>query len=327
MNKTKWCAKPIYVMVGLALVLSLAIAAVPMAGTVEANAGCCDEAWVDDDNPDPSWYNVTCHFHTIQEGVAAVCDGGTVHVASGQYAGGIDVAKANVRIKSTDGPKRTIVTDIYRYGFSVASQGVTIEGFNITGFTGVDSPSPEGAGDSPEFGVVDSGYGIDLWCAADNCTIKNNIIENNGHGILVFTDNNQILHNNILNNSAMFDSGIHLAEDASGNEIHCNNIEGNLIGVAKGADYLVSAFSQVGGTVNATNNYWGCSGGPGAAGCDTVSGPVLYVPWLPKPFELCEECVGAPPRVPTTNHWGIVAMTALFAGLLVWTVRRRRLAS
>ena len=34
----------------------------------------------------------------------------------------------------------------------------------------------------------------------------------------------------------------------------------------------------------------------------------------------------SPPTVPTVNHWGIVAMMTLFAGLLVWTVRRRRLA-
>jgi uncharacterized repeat protein (TIGR01451 family) len=31
----------------------------------------------------------------------------------------------------------------------------------------------------------------------------------------------------------------------------------------------------------------------------------------------------SPPGVPTVNHWGIVAMITLFAGLLVWTVRRR----
>ncbi|MGA8848958.1 MAG: hypothetical protein WB564_03940 [Dehalococcoidia bacterium] len=33
------------------------------------------------------------------------------------------------------------------------------------------------------------------------------------------------------------------------------------------------------------------------------------------------------PGVPTVNQWGIVAMIALFAGLLAWAVRRRRLAS
>jgi len=36
MSKTKWYSKPIYLMVALALVLSLGIVAVPMAGTVEA---------------------------------------------------------------------------------------------------------------------------------------------------------------------------------------------------------------------------------------------------------------------------------------------------
>jgi hypothetical protein len=30
------------------------------------------------------------------------------------------------------------------------------------------------------------------------------------------------------------------------------------------------------------------------------------------------------PGVPATNHWGIAAMITLFAGLLVWMVRRRR---
>jgi hypothetical protein len=35
----------------------------------------------------------------------------------------------------------------------------------------------------------------------------------------------------------------------------------------------------------------------------------------------------APPMVPAMDKWGIVAMIALFAGLLVWMVRRRRFAS
>jgi len=35
----------------------------------------------------------------------------------------------------------------------------------------------------------------------------------------------------------------------------------------------------------------------------------------------------SPPGVPTVNHWGIVAMITLFAGLLVWRVRGRISAS
>ena len=35
------------------------------------------------------------------------------------------------------------------------------------------------------------------------------------------------------------------------------------------------------GSVNATENWWGCPNGPGSNGCATVSGEnVLYTPWL-----------------------------------------------
>ena len=40
-----------------------------------------------------------------------------------------------------------------------------------------------------------------------------------------------------------------------------------------------------------------------------------------------EEFREIPPMVPAVDQWGIAAMIALFAGSLVWTVRRRRLAS
>jgi hypothetical protein len=39
------------------------------------------------------------------------------------------------------------------------------------------------------------------------------------------------------------------------------------------------------GVIHATENWWGCSGGAGAAGCSTVSGPnVLFAPWLQVAF-------------------------------------------
>lgn len=59
-------------------------------------------------------------------------------------------------------------------------------------------------------------------------------------------------------------------------QIHLNNFPDNQVGL------------QNAGTakVDATQNWWGCSGGPGANGCATVSGTgVLFIPWLTKPFQ------------------------------------------
>jgi parallel beta-helix repeat protein len=334
MSKTKWYTKPIYAMVALALVLSLCVVAVPMAGTVEAS--CPLEVWVDDswtsqtdvDLFDPSLTWGWDAVGTIGHGVGIVCPGGTVHVRPGKYGGGINVDTANVTIQSTDGPEVTIVDPAAPNGFVVTAEGVTIDGFKITGFPGVSSPSPEGAGDSLQ-GVSWHGCGIVLTgdSSADNCIIQNNIIENNSHGIWIETDNNQILLNDILNNilaNVAAPCGIHLTCGASGNVIHCNNIEGNLPHGIYNGNTLEN--------VNAINNWWGDASGPShSPGTgDGVSQNVTYDPWLPTEFQYCEECGGAPPSppgVPTMNHWGIVAMTTLFAGLLVWTVRRRRLAS
>ena len=58
-------------------------------------------------------------------------------------------------------------------------------------------------------------------------------------------------------------------------DIHLNDLLGGGIGVA----------NQGSGTVNATQNYWGCpKGGPGAPGCSTVSGNVAVASSLSQRF-------------------------------------------
>lgn len=58
-------------------------------------------------------------------------------------------------------------------------------------------------------------------------------------------------------------------------EIHLNNLLGKMVGVQD----LTTA------NVDATQNWWGCSNGPGAAGCAGVSGSdVTVAPWLAHPF-------------------------------------------
>ena len=65
--------------------------------------------------------------------------------------------------------------------------------------------------------------------------------------------------------------------------IHGNNLLGGKIGVANvcAFDGAISC-----GGIYATQNYWGCSGGPQGGGtCSTVSGPnVTFTPWLTAPI-------------------------------------------
>lgn len=58
-------------------------------------------------------------------------------------------------------------------------------------------------------------------------------------------------------------------------DAHLNDLLGKKIGVE----------NLGGGIVDATQNWWGCPGGPGVPGCASVAGPgVSYTPWLTKPF-------------------------------------------
>jgi parallel beta-helix repeat protein len=185
--------------------------------------------------------------------------------------------------------------------------------------------------------VNNNTVGIYLAGPSDQNIISDNEIRDNIDGIVIEGNDNQILRNNILNNNGAVPSGIHLTSTAHGNVIHCNNIVGNdPYGVSYGGGMTfvdspsLGLYNQDGDeAVDATGNWWGCIEGPGAAGCDLVLGNVIYDPWLLDEFQNCPECVGTPPPpgVPTVNHWGIAAMISLFAGLLVWRVRRRRLAS
>jgi hypothetical protein len=54
-------------------------------------------------------------------------------------------------------------------------------------------------------------------------------------------------------------------------DVHLNDLLGGTIGIENLGT----------GTVNATQNWWGCSGGPNALGCSTVRGKgVTFTPWL-----------------------------------------------
>jgi parallel beta-helix repeat protein len=56
-------------------------------------------------------------------------------------------------------------------------------------------------------------------------------------------------------------------------DINQNNLLGGKIGVAN--DCTLDGASCTGSNINATENYWGCSTGPGTSGCTTTSGSAI----------------------------------------------------
>jgi hypothetical protein len=60
-------------------------------------------------------------------------------------------------------------------------------------------------------------------------------------------------------------------------ELHLNNLNGKNVGVQN---------LNAGGSVDATENWWGCGRGPTAHGCSSISGPnVTSTPWLTTPVQ------------------------------------------
>ena len=142
----KWYGKPVYVLLALALVLSLRVVAVPTTGTVEANTQAT-EVWVDDNYTLGScgghmWgYDA---FDNIQDAIDAVADDGTVHAAAGEYAGFYILERGGISVVGTEG---TIVDypaiyeeELIPYlAFTANSTAITIEGIDF------QSPPPESA--------------------------------------------------------------------------------------------------------------------------------------------------------------------------------------
>ncbi len=116
--------------------------------------------------------------------------------------------------------------------------------------------------------------------------ITRNLIDNNGTGILAYPifiqGSMNILFNDIVNNVGIAEpvpeTGIHIYSPVFCTMVRYNNIENNIIG----------AYYSGPGDLNALQNWWGASNGPGGEGPgdgDNVSPDVLYTPWLTEPVD------------------------------------------
>jgi hypothetical protein len=87
----------------------------------------------------------------------------------------------------------------------------------------------------------------------------------------------------VISDNVIRDEDIDIAVNTPAEvDIHLNNLEGGKIGVGD-----VCAFDGASictGSLDVTENYWGCALGPGAPGCTTFDAArILFTPWLRKP--------------------------------------------
>lgn len=166
--------------------------------------------------------------------------------------------------------------------------------------------------------VPGAGAGVGIFSALPGGTVTHNVIianilKNNGlpgvafhsHGPGDFLNNNVIVGNHISGNGQdLFDSatpgttGINVygVSSINGTVISQNVFQNESIDIVTNTPGLVdvhfnefrdaSGINNLGaGAVDATENWWECTGGPGASGCGTVTGSnVLSTPWLTAPF-------------------------------------------
>jgi hypothetical protein len=127
----------------------------------------------------------------------------------------------------------------------------------------------------------------------DNTLIDNgNNVNPYGTGIVAWVGDYEITGNTVDGGGAI--TGIGIYEDASGDTSasvtgntvvdHQTGIESETAGVVEvHTNRLVSSassFANYGAAIDATNNWWGCNGGPGASGCAPATGSVTTAPRL-----------------------------------------------
>jgi hypothetical protein len=236
-------------------------------------------------------------------------------LTGGDWAEGIELQESNFNTFG-DLSISDVTATYHAYGIKLGESsgntfGSSSEIWNIS--------APDGAGLAIGIGVEK-----DPSLGSNNNTFRSFDIHDTEYGFYIHDSNNTYITKSNIHDNVV---GVNISSNISasaGNKLNCTNIEDNT---------EFGVYKQWPPDVDATGNWWGDANGPSLSPGtgDKISLNVLYVPWLPSQFEYCEECGGTPPshppRVPAVNHWGIIAMITLFAGLLVWTVRRKRLAS
>ncbi len=87
----------------------------------------------------------------------------------------------------------------------------------------------------------------------------------------------------VISQNTISDEDIDIAVNTPAEvDMHLNSLLGSGIGV--GDVCALDGSTVCTGTIDATENYWGCPAGPGEHGCTSISAPrILWIPWLTQP--------------------------------------------
>jgi hypothetical protein len=88
------------------------------------------------------------------------------------------------------------------------------------------------------------------------------------------------VYGTIISQNVIRDEDVDIAVNTPAQvDIHLNDLLGGKIGVADVCAFDGAAVCT--GSIDTTENYWGCPAGPGGPGCTTTSGSdILFTPWL-----------------------------------------------
>jgi len=301
-----------------------------------------------------NWGTLTLNSSTVSGNNAFYGDGGIYNQNKGTLTLNNSTISGNTAAYYGGG--------IYNFWPTVTLNNCTISGnsagsgggiFNRSGIVTLNNSTVSGNEAMMGGGICNLGT-----LTLNNCTISGNTADQYGGGGVYNSDGTANVKNSIIAGNNARNAGPDF--DGTLTSYGCNLVEETsdctITGVETcniyGEDPLLGPLQDNGGP---TFTHALLEGSPAIdgvctdCGCTTIAGALVTTDQRgePRPADgdsdgtaLCD--IGAyelqppppppppptgPPGVPTMNHWGIVAMITLFTGLLVWTVRRRRLAS
>jgi parallel beta-helix repeat protein len=253
------------------------------------------------------------YYPTIQAAVNAAKDNDVILVYPGTYNEGVDLSAApgNISIYAVDSsgtptPGTVTVNGGAASAFYhiIAARGdVTIDGFVVTS-TGSDGIHVGAEGDVVIENVTASGTGGNGILVAPygditvrNCTANNNSIAAGANGVELYVHTDATVENCTANNNHSDGILAHVSSanlsitgciargNGDGGIMHQAMTPGNTTSV-KGNIMCGNPCGLSGsgiGSEDAEGNWWGCSGGPGSPGCDTICGSTTvidFTPWI-----------------------------------------------